>query len=71
MLAVKIVGVELPNGVPVQMLRAPTTPVKIVGVDVPSSTGSRNTVPVTFSSDLSWTGTYPGGTYRPTPHYRR
>lgn len=56
--AVKIVGLEMPGGIPVTLSRAPTTPVTIVGVDVPSEWGPPNTLPVTFPSNVNYPTTY-------------
>jgi len=56
--AVKIVGFEMPGGIPVTLSRAPTTPVTIVGVDVSSEWGPANTLPVTFPSNVNYPTTY-------------
>jgi hypothetical protein len=57
-MAVKIVGLELPGGIPVTLAEAPMTPVTIVGVDVPSEWGPANTLPVTFPSNVNFPTTY-------------
>jgi hypothetical protein len=57
-MAVKIVGLEMPGGIPVTLSRAPTTPVTIVGVDVASEWGPANTLPVTFPSNVNFPTTY-------------
>ncbi len=57
-MAVKIVGFELPGAIPVTLAQAPTTPVTIVGVDVPSEWGPANTLPVTFPSNVNYPTTY-------------
>ena len=56
-MAVKIVGIDLPGGVPVTLAKAPTTPVQIVGVNVPSA-WMPHTLPVTFPTDTNWPTTY-------------
>jgi len=63
-MAVKIVGFEMPGALPVQMAKAPKTPVHIIGVDVPSA-WMPNTLPVTFPTDTNFPRTY-----RRTPYHR-
>jgi hypothetical protein len=63
-MAVKIVGYEMPGALPVQMAKAPKTPVNIVGVNVPSA-WMPNTLPVVFPSDTNFPRTY-----RRTPYHR-
>lgn len=56
-MAVRIVGIDLPGGLPVTVSKAPTTPVQIVGVNVPSA-WMPHTLPVTFPTDTNWPTLY-------------